>query len=132
GVRHSEFNPSAAESAHFLQVWLLPERLSLAPGYEQKVFPADRPGLVLAASRGGRDGSGHIHQDADVYLARLDGSAVRHSLRPGRHAWVQVMRGAVSLNGQALGEGDGAALSGEPGLELRADGAAEVMLFDLA
>jgi redox-sensitive bicupin YhaK (pirin superfamily) len=132
GVRHSEFNPSATEAVHFLQIWLLPERPGLTPGYEQKAIAADEAGLVPVASSTGRAGSVTVHQDASVYLGRLNGDGVRHELRPGRHAWVQVVRGSVQLNGLSLAAGDGAALSEEPAVELRSDGAAEVVLFDLA
>jgi redox-sensitive bicupin YhaK (pirin superfamily) len=134
GVRHSEFNPSPNEPVHFYQVWLLPERTGLTPGYEQRSFPAEqrRGQLRLVASRDGRDGSLTIHQDADVYLAALaDGQEVRHELkRP--HAWLQVLRGAVRLNDQSLTAGDGAAVSAEKALVVRAVGESEVMVFDLA
>jgi redox-sensitive bicupin YhaK (pirin superfamily) len=134
GVMHSEFNPSRTEPVHFYQIWLLPERKGLKPGYEQKAFAeAQRRGrLQLVASRDGRDGSLTIHQDADIFLASLAGQEVSHELKPGRHAWVQVLRGAVDLNGVALAEGDGAAVSDEAALRLTAGDRAEVMLFDLA
>jgi quercetin 2,3-dioxygenase len=135
GIRHSEFNPSETEAVHLYQIWLLPDRAGHAPGYGQRRFDeagrADRWQAV--ASPDGRDGSLAIHQDATVQLADIgDGRSLDYSLAPGRHAWLQVMRGAVSVNGQALAEGDGAAVSGEPGLEVRGDGPASVLLFDLA
>ena len=108
GIAHSEFNPSPTEPVHLLQIWLLPERRGLTPGYEQKPFPeAERRGRWrLVASRDGRDGSVTIHQDADVYATLLEpGESVRHELRPGRHAWVQVARGSAALNGRPLGAG---------------------------
>lgn len=135
GVRHSEFNASPAEPVHFFQVWLLPERPGLPPGYEQKAFPeADRRDrLRLAASWDGRDCSVAVHQDADLYLASLGaGVEVTHRVAPGRHAWVQVACGRVELNGEPLGAGDGASVSGEPDVTVRALTATELLLFDLA
>jgi redox-sensitive bicupin YhaK (pirin superfamily) len=136
GVRHSEFNPSATEAVHLYQVWLQPARRGLPPSYEEMSCPnGERRGrLRLVASPQGRDGSLTVHQDVDVYLASLDaGQTVRHELRPGRHAWVQVLRGGGgALNGLPLSAGDGAAVSEEAALEIRADGPGEVMLFDLA
>jgi redox-sensitive bicupin YhaK (pirin superfamily) len=134
GIRHSEFNPSPSEPVHFLQIWLLPERAGLRPGYEQRHFSdADKRGqLRLVAARDGREGAVTIHQDVDLYAALLDtGQAVRHRLRDGRAAWVQLATGGVTLNGQRLTAGDGAAGSGEPVLELVGTEPAEVLLFDL-
>jgi redox-sensitive bicupin YhaK (pirin superfamily) len=135
GVLHSEYNPSRKEPVHFLQIWILPEKRNLKPGYEQKAYPdverKDR--LRLVASRDGRDGSLTIHQDAELYTTLLSrGESVSHPLKAGRHAWVQVARGAATLNGKALATGDGAAVSGEKALELKATADAEVLLFDLA
>ena len=135
GVTHSEFNPSREGLVHLLQIWLLPSRRGLAPGYEEKRFPpqARRGGLCLLAARDGRDGAVSIHQDADLWTALLErGESVRHALAPGRSAWLHVARGAVSLNGVALGAGDGAAVSGEAALEITASTRAEVLVFDLA
>jgi len=135
GIRHSEYNASREESVHFLQIWILPERRGLAPGYEQKAF-ADtekRGRLRLVGSRDGRDGSVTIHQDVDLYATLLDGDeSATFDLRPGRHAWVQVARGQVRLNGLLLKEGDGAAVSDESALTLDGGVGAEVLLFDLA
>jgi redox-sensitive bicupin YhaK (pirin superfamily) len=134
GIRHSEFNPSPSEPVHFLQIWLLPERAGLLPGYEQRNFPdgEKRNRLRLVAARDGRKGALTIHQDADVYAALLDaGQAVNHRLRDGRGAWVQVAAGAVTLNGRPLAAGDGAAVTGEPSVELAGTEPAEVLLFDL-
>jgi hypothetical protein len=135
GITHAEYNASDDERVHFLQIWILPVRAGLAPGYEQKTFAAaerqDR--LRLVASRDAREGSLTIHQDVSVYAALLGpGREVEHALAPGRHAWVHVARGALELDGQALGEGDGAALSGEPRVLLRGRDATELLLFDLA
>jgi redox-sensitive bicupin YhaK (pirin superfamily) len=135
GILHSEFNASASEPVHFLQVWLLPERSGLEPGYEQKATAeADRRGgLRLVCARDGRDGAVRIHQDADLYTSLLaPGEVVRHRLRPGRRAWIQIAHGEVEANGARLAAGDGAALEAGPTLELRALSAAEVLLFDLA
>jgi quercetin 2,3-dioxygenase len=135
GITHSEFNPSATEPVHLYQIWLLPEREGLEPSYEQKAFPeAERRNrLRLVASPDGHDGSLAIRQDARLYLATLDeGRGISHDLAPGRHVWLQVLRGAVTLNGNPLEAGDGAAIGDEPGLTIRAGGLSEVLLFDLA
>jgi redox-sensitive bicupin YhaK (pirin superfamily) len=135
GVSHSELNPSASEPVHFLQIWILPEREGLAPSYEQKHFPVEeRAGrLRLVASRGGREGSVRVHQDVDLYASLLAaGESVTHTLRAGRHAWLQVARGRCALNGVALEAGDGAAVSEERSLGLVGVGDAELLLFDLA
>jgi quercetin 2,3-dioxygenase len=134
GIRHSEFNPSATEPVHLYQIWLLPEREGLEPSYEQRAFPEDerRNRLRLVASPDGRDGSLTIRQDARLYLSTLDeGREVSLSLATDRHAWVQVLRGGVDLNGLALSAGDGAAVSDESGLAIRADRPSEILLFDL-
>jgi redox-sensitive bicupin YhaK (pirin superfamily) len=135
GVRHSEFNPSASEPLHFLQIWLLPERPGLPPSYEQKSFPEEerRGRARLIASPDGCDGSVTIHQDAEVRAALLGPKdRLTQPLRPGRHAWVQVARGSLEVNGQAMRAGDGAAVSGEKSVEIAGGEAAEVLLFDLA
>lgn len=135
GIRHSEFNPSSTEPVHLYQIWLLPNRKGITPSYEQKAFSeAERRGrLRLVASPDSQDGSLLIHQDARVYLSALDaGQEVTHELQPGRHTWLQVLRGSVDLNGQWLETSDGAAVSGETRLVIGASQPAEVMLFDLA
>ncbi len=135
GITHSEFNPSDHEPFHLYQIWLSPERKGIEPSYEQKRFPEDERHnqLRLVASRDAADGSLLIHQDARVYLSSLDeGRMVSHKLEPGRHAWLQVLRGTVSLNGHSLAISDGAAVSDESVLEVMANQPAEVMLFDLA
>jgi redox-sensitive bicupin YhaK (pirin superfamily) len=135
GIRHSEFNASAAEPVHLLQIWILPERGGLTPGYEQTTFAeADkRRRLRLIASRDGRDGAVTIHRDADVYATLLDeGESVAHELGTGRAAWLQVASGAVILNGEPLREGDGASLDGG-GIELTGTASrSELLLFDMA
>jgi redox-sensitive bicupin YhaK (pirin superfamily) len=135
GVLHSERNASDTRPAHFLQIWLLPDRNRLPPSYEQRTFPlADRRGrLTLVASRDRRDGSLAIHQDADLFSAILGPRQhVRHEMKPGRHAWIQVARGDVTLNHEEMHAGDGASASDEAALELVASTDAEVLLFDLA
>jgi len=133
GIRHSEFNPSEKTPVRLLQIWLLPEKQGLKPSYEQKSLPANGNGLRLLASRDGRDDAVTIHQDVDLFAGRLTlGEKVRHAFRPGRHAWIQVTKGEILLNGQRLKDGDGAALSDEPSVEVTAAAnSAEFLLFDL-
>jgi quercetin 2,3-dioxygenase len=133
GIRHSEFNPSKQAPVHFLQIWILPEREGLKPGYEQSAFPLDDKGrLHLVASGDGRDGSLTINQDVDLYAGRLaEGDVVERKLRDDRLGWLQVARGGVSLNGVALATGDGAAIEKETDLVIRADSDAEILLFDM-
>jgi redox-sensitive bicupin YhaK (pirin superfamily) len=135
GITHSEHNGSPSALVHLLQIWILPERSGLRPGYEQRVFPlAERQGrLRLVAARDGSDGSVTVHQDVQLWATTLAASeSVVHALRPGRHAWVQVARGVVSLNGERLAAGDGAAASGETKLTIASEDGGEVLLFDLA
>ncbi|HEY4261805.1 MAG TPA: pirin family protein [Schlesneria sp.] len=135
GITHSEFNPSKTEPTHLYQIWLFPESKGLTPSYEQKRF--DEAGrlnqLQLVASRDAANGSLLIHQDASIYLSQLEsGKDVSLDLEPHRHAWLQVLRGSVTLNGEALQTSDGAAVSSETSLTIQATTNAEVMLFDLA
>jgi redox-sensitive bicupin YhaK (pirin superfamily) len=135
GITHSEFNPSPDEPVHLYQIWLFPERKGIEPSYEQKQF-ADAElhnRLRVVASPDAADGSLLIHQDARIFIARIDGAVrLRHELADGRHAWLQVLRGSVALNGEDLRTSDGAAISEERVLEIQAMEDAEVMLFDLA
>jgi hypothetical protein len=134
GVQHSEFNPSPTEPVHFLQIWILPQRESLAPGYEQRTFStAEKRGRFrLVASPDGREGSVTVNQDVLLYAANFDGSeGATLPVGVGRKAWVQVVRGDVSLNGTKLEEGDGAAVEGERDLVFSSGRAAEVLAFDL-
>ena len=134
GITHSEFNPSDTEPVHLYQIWLFPERKGIEPSYEQKRFGDDEMTnrLRLVASPDASDGSLTIHQDARIYLAKLDeGQQVAHELATGRHAWLQVLRGAVTLNGTELGTSDGAAVSKASYLEIAGTTKAELMLFDL-
>jgi len=135
GVLHSERNPSPTARVHLLQIWLLPGTKGLAPGYEQRAFPAGqrRGALKLVGSRDGRDGSVTIHQDVDLHAALLaPRERIELPLRPGRHAWVQVARGELLLDGERLAAGDGAAVSDEPLVRLEGVQDAELLLFVLA
>ena len=135
GITHSEFNPSANEPVHLYQIWLYPSQKGLEPSYEQKRFPdSDRQNrLRLVASPDSDQGSLLIHQDARIFLARLEpGHEVVHELASGRHAWLQVMRGSVTFNGHELKTSDGASVSNESLLSIQCTDDAEVMLFDLA
>jgi redox-sensitive bicupin YhaK (pirin superfamily) len=135
GVLHSEFNASRTAEVHFLQIWILPEARGISPSYEQKTFAAEerKNRLRLVAGRDGREGALTVHQDVSLYAGLLDaGATVTHPLPPGRHGWVQVARGAVDLGGHPLAAGDGAAVSDEGAISLRATEPAEVLVFDLA
>ncbi len=130
GVTHSEFNPSPKEPVHLLQIWILPERKGLKPSYEQQAIGDLSGGFHLLA---GKNGAVTIHQDAQLYAAKLaPGEQATHKLAPGRHAWVQVARGAIQLNGKEMKAGDGAAVTGEDAITCKAEEASEVLLFDLA
>ena len=135
GVIHSEFNPSSEEPVHLLQIWITPEREGGEPGYEQREFAEQerRGRLRLIASPGGGEGSVKVRQDASVYSGILAaGEEIAHELRPGRNAWVQVVKGSLKVNGTELKAGDGAAVSGEERLSIRPDEPSELLLFDLA
>ena len=134
GVRHSEYNASKTEPVHLLQIWIEPARTALPPAYEQKTFSdADKRGrLRLIASCDGRDGSVTINQDAAVYATVLaPEQRVTHALARRRRGWLQVVRGTLTLNGQALAHGDGAAIEGAHALEIQGIEPAEALLFDL-
>lgn len=132
GVTHSEYNASNTDPVHFLQIWVMPDKASLAPGYDQRAF-ADLDGrLRLVASGTGRDGSVTINQDVDLYVARLEkGATVRHVFETGRLGWVQLARGEGKLNGKVLKTGDGAGLQAESEVAFEAGSSAEVLLFDM-
>lgn len=135
GITHSEFNPSASNPTHFYQIWLLPEQKGIEPSYEQRAFEANerQNQLQLVASRDGVDGSLLIHQDVNVFLADLSsGHLMEHTITPGRHVWLQVLRGSVNANGERLDTSDAIALSEESLLSIQTATSAEVMLFDLA
>ncbi|HEY9653710.1 MAG TPA: pirin family protein [Coleofasciculaceae cyanobacterium] len=134
GIMHSEFNHSKTESVHLLQIWILPDTKGLPPSYEQREFQvAQNPGnLQLVAARDGRDGAVTVHQDVELYAAVLEpNQKVSYALKPERHAWIQVARGGVNLNGLSLEKGDGAAISDETDVVIEATTDAEFLLFDL-
>lgn len=133
GILHSEENPSPNEPVHLYQIWLFPEERGLTPGYEERTVNPPLGSFAPIATRDGREGSLTIHQHADLLVARLaGGESARHDLRPGRAAWLQVMRGQVTAGGEPLVAGDGLAVTDETTLEVNALEDAEVMLFDLA
>jgi hypothetical protein len=135
GVAHSEFNASKTEGVHLYQIWMFPDKQGYKPAYDQKNFSeAEKRGkLRLVVSPDGRDGSVKIRQDNELYSTILGaGDCVKHELKPERHAYVQVAKGSVTLNGKTLEAGDGAAISEEKALELQGVKEAEVLLFDLA
>ncbi len=135
GIRHSEFNHSKTELVHFLQIWIVPDREGIPPRYDQKRFDdeAKRGRLCLVGSTDGRDGSIVIYQDVQLFATVLDaGHEVTHALSPSRKAWLQLMRGALQLNGRALESGDGAAVQNEANLQVTAkENDTEFLLFDL-
>jgi quercetin 2,3-dioxygenase len=137
GVVHSEFNASASDSVHFFQIWIFPREEDLEPAYQQVGFDAEekrgRLRLIAAPGTGDEARAVTIQQDAFVYVAELKkGAELTHVLKPGRHSWIQMTKGTASLNGQPLGDGDGAAVSGERELRLAGEGAGgEFLLFDL-
>ena len=136
GVVHSEFNGSDTEPVHFFQIWMMPEKDGIKPGYEQKLFPEEerRGRLRLLVAPGGKDGALNIHQNALLYSAILDdGDRVEHKLDTGRGAWLQVARGSVDLNGVTLEQGDGAAIENETTLTISGSDTelSEILLFDL-
>ena len=133
GVEHSEQNPSGSEAVHLLQVWIMPEAKGVKPRYEEKSMKDAATGVLhLITSKAGRDGSMAIHQDADLWLAKLDpAQSVTHPLALGRHAWIHVAEGEVTLNGEVLSGGDAAAVSDESALTLAGKKSAQILIFDL-
>lgn len=134
GILHSEFNHSQEHSVHFLQIWIEPAQANIAPGYEQKALDsaAQKNALALIAGPDGGEHAVRIHQDARLYVSQLDaGSSVSHGLAPGRGVWVQVVSGALSVNGAAVTAGDGVSVTGETAIRLDATADSELLLFDL-
>jgi len=134
GVQHSEFNPSATESVHFLQIWLQPGTMGVEPGYEQKHFSEEqrRGKLCLLVSPDGRAGSISTHQNALLYGSLLKaGEAVEYKLTDDRHAWVQAAQGSIMVNSVALKEGDGVHIEKEKVIRIEGQDNADVLLFDL-
>lgn len=135
GILHSEYNPSPTAPVHLLQIWIVPDRDGLKPRYEQRNLQRDEnaTSLQLIAAKEGREGAISIHQDANLYAGNFpQGACFSYPLMRQRHAWIQVARGEVSLNGTNLKTGDGAAISDETSLVLEATTKAELLLFDLA
>ncbi len=134
GVLHSEYS-SETEKTHLLQIWILPEKENLEPAYQQIYFPSEEKQgkLKLVASRGGSDGSVHINQDVSLFSSILSNEEeVEHILAENRHAWVQLIKGKIELNGEILNAGDGAAISEEEILKIKSlSDATEFLLFDL-
>jgi redox-sensitive bicupin YhaK (pirin superfamily) len=135
GIRHSEFNHSQTDPVHFLQIWIVPDRGGVAPGYQQLSFPREAKlgKLLLVASNEKRDDLIHIQQDAKMYVTVLDSAEQRvtHTLEPGRQAWIHVATGSVVVNGKTLKAGDGAAVTSESKIEISGSPSGEVLLFDL-
>jgi len=134
GISHSEFNASRVDPVHFLQIWILPARNGLTPGYEQRHFAETdkRDHLRLVGDSDGKDGAITIHQDVRLYAACLNtDDIIEHVIAPNRGAWVQLARGAATLNGHAMKEGDGGALDDEDTVQVTAQADCEVLLFDL-
>jgi hypothetical protein len=135
GVTHSEFNASDTEPLHFYQIWIEPERRGIAPEYEQIALNGHRttPGLHLIAGRHAPAGAITLHQDASLFLGRIEpGGSLPHAIAPERHAWIQVIEGDLWINGAELHDADGAAISNESPLELASARGARFLLFDLA
>jgi len=133
GIQHSEYNPSPVTPVHFLQIWLMPDERGVKPEYAERSFGGIAPGaLELIASKGGRDGSLAIHQDADVYVAKLNaGATLEHRFAANRSGWLQLIEGTLTVNGKELGAGDGAAIGSEEQLRLAAASDAHFLFFDL-
>jgi redox-sensitive bicupin YhaK (pirin superfamily) len=135
GIIHSEYNHSQTDLVHFLQIWILPDQKGVKPRYDQKMYSqAEKQGkLRLIVSQNGREGSVAIHQDANIYASLLDAQQqVDYQIKPNRHAWVQVVKGDITVNGQVLSAGDAAAVSDENKLVVGAKTSSEFLLFDLA
>lgn len=134
GITHSEFNGSRAQPVRFLQIWIPPAKAGLTPRYDQRNFPASqRQGrLVRVAGPKGEDDAVEIHQDVHLYAGLLaPGEGVDFTLAPGRHAWIQIVRGSVTVEGQTLSEGDGLAASDVRSLRIEGVSDAEILAFDL-
>ena len=132
GIRHSEYNPSKTELLHLLQIWILPAVRGIPPSYEQKKLNRDemQGKLRLIAANEPEPGAVKIHQDLRLFTTILDGETVKYTLQPERHAWIQIARGTIQVNGKAFEEGDGVAMSREPSIEMTGNG--EALLFDLS
>jgi redox-sensitive bicupin YhaK (pirin superfamily) len=135
GVLHSEFNASDTERAHLLQIWILPERNGLEPGYEQKLFPVEEKlnQWRLVGSRDGRDGSLTVHQDIELWSTVLDaGASIDYAFHGRRRGFMQVVRGTVEIDEKALEAGDAVAIVDQQSLRFEATSDSELLLFDMA
>jgi redox-sensitive bicupin YhaK (pirin superfamily) len=135
GVTHSEYNHSKTDLVHFLQIWVIPDEEGLEPAYDQREFPAEerRGRFRLVASPDGADGSIRVHQNMSLFATLLEvGQPLQHVLPPARHAWIQVIKGDLSVNGVQLSAGDGLGITEESSLELVASSSSEALLFDLS
>lgn len=134
GLTHSEFNHSKTETVHLLQIWIVPERTGLTPSYEQKSFATqiEKGGLVLLASSDAKDGSLKVHQDMQLFGAKIKANGnLSYTIAPQRQAWLQLIEGSVSVNGQSLSAGDAAAITNEAALKIAVQNDAHFLLFDL-
>lgn len=134
GIHHSEFNASATKPVHLYQIWLMPDAKGHTPSYAQKAFPKEgRTGRwQIIVSKDGRDDSITIQQDVVIQLAEIaNGQTIKHSFATGRHGWLQILRGQVTVNGTPMAAGDGIAISAEKEINVAAQDGAEVMFFDL-
>lgn len=135
GVQHSEFNDSKRERVHLLQIWIMPDQYNIEPSYDQKYFANEtkQGKFRLIASNDGRDGSLMIHQDTDLYATILDpAQSLEYSIKSTRYAWIQIARGAITINGVILKAGDGASICDETRLHIQAVEASEFLVFDLS
>ncbi|HEY7167342.1 MAG TPA: pirin family protein [Candidatus Binatia bacterium] len=133
GISHSEYNPSQTEVVHFLQIWIVPNRRGLLPGYEQRSFQFERGNWTLLAAGTGHHGAISLHQDVELFIASLpERQQISYAIKSGRHLWLQATRGAVDVNGTAFEAGDGAAVSDESIVEIVGRHGGEILLFDLA
>jgi len=135
GIRHSEFNHSRTEPVHFLQIWIIPDRTGIEPGYQQLNFPREAKigKLLLVGANEAREDIIRINQDVKMYVTVLESAQqrVEHTLAAGRHAWIHVATGSVTVNGNTLKAGDGAAITDESRIEISGAPSGEVLLFDL-
>jgi redox-sensitive bicupin YhaK (pirin superfamily) len=135
GIQHSEFNASREQPVHFLQIWVMPNQQGIAPAYEQLHFPREAKlgKLLLVAADSGEPGLIRLQQNARMYVTVLESSeqSVEHALAAGRHAWIQVARGEVTVNGTVLKAGDGAAVTTASTIKISGAPEGEVILFDL-
>ena len=135
GIMHSEFNPSESDPVHFLQIWITPDRMGIEPRYAQRKLRENISDnqLCLIASKNGENGSITLNRDVNLYVLSLDsGGQVDYELQPDRYAWIQVTKGTIKLKDITMEAGDGAAISEEKKLEINANNAAEMLLFDLS